>query len=366
MSGSSKENKNSFVSSTKRSNSKPPLLRTPLCSKRYTPYSRTPITGRVSRIPTKNPPIFDQQDGIVLGDTTNLIPVNKAKGLRKETPHTSLRKGKELSVINKDILSIVGKTWRVNYCSPLYDFKCKYSSLQNYKQLLSSHLESDAAKGFAFEVGQDIVNGKFKAEFETLKDFSYYDTDSTGIKVTVYSRKTTAKNRKDSETPVLDAIFCYFGNEFEYNRDVNCFTSLPLCLVKGPIALAKCVFSWFEAQFDCRITPMHLSPMELSWYASLWAGSVPEESNSNLELCYSVPSAAKGLNRVLYSINAHDAKGLWECCHNTNSAVFTGDESSSFMKALETHFYNHFKVNLGAMALTRIGTPLSLLAVRDV
>lgn len=361
MSDQFKENMEGFSSFSTRINTKLPLLRTPWSSKRYTPYSRTPKTGRVSRIPTKNPPSLEQRG--VLTDTTNIItPVNKAKVLGKATPNTTLRKEKELTEINEDILSVVGKTWRVNQCSPLYDFDYKKSSLQKYQKLLSAHLESDAAKGIAFEVDQDLRNSTFRAEFDILKDFSFYDTDYTGFKVKVFSRKkqNTVKNVNgtDSQIPVLDVVFCYFGNEFEDKRDVDCFTSLPVCLVKGTMSLAKCVLTWFEAQFDCRIIPMHFSPMDLSWYASLWAGIVPKESKSDLELCYSVPSSVKGLNRVIYSINAEDAQKLWSCYHTSNSAIFTDAESLCFMKALESHFYHHFRVNLGALTLTRIGNPL--------
>ncbi|XP_031570506.1 centromere protein L-like [Actinia tenebrosa] len=359
MSDPFKENKTGFSSFTARSKTKLPLLRTPWSSKRYTPYTRTPKTGRVSRIPTKNPPSSEQG---VLRDTTNLTPVNKAKVLGKPTPNATIKKEKELTEINEDILSVVGKTWRINQCSPLYNFDYEKSSLQKYQKLLSAHLESDAAKGIAFEVDEDLKNSTFRAEFDVLKDFSFYDTDYTGLRIKVFSRKkqNTVKNANGMELriPVLDAIFCYFGNEFEDKREVECFTSLPVCLVKGPMALAKCVFNWFEAQFDCRMIPMQFSPMDLSWYASLWAGIVPKGSKSELELCYSVPSSVKGLNRVIYSINALDAQKLWNCHHTNNSAIFTDEESSCFMKALESHFYRHFRVNLGALTLTRIGNPL--------
>lgn len=362
MSGPFKENNEGFSSFSTRNNAKIPPLRTPWSSKRYTPYSRTPKTGRVSRIPSaKNTSSFEQRR--VLKDTTNIFtPVNKEKVFGKSTPNAFLRKGKELTEVNEDILSVVGKTWRVNQCSPLYDFDYKKSSLQKYQKLLSAHLESDAAKGMAFEVDQDLRNSTFRAEFEILKDFSFYDTDYKGLKVKVFSRKkqnsVNNTNGMDSRIPVFDAVFCCFGNEFEDQRELDCFTSLPVCLVKGPLSLAKCLLSWFERQFDCRIIPMHFSALDLSWYASLWAGIVPKGSKSDLELCYSVPSSVNGLSRVIYSINALDAQKLWSCYHTNNSAIFTDDECSGFMKALESHFYRHFRVNLGALTLMRIGNPL--------
>ncbi|EDO39494.1 predicted protein [Nematostella vectensis] len=136
------------------------------------------------------------------------------------------------------------------------------------------------------------------------------------------------------------------------------FVSLPVCLAKGTVALTRYVLSWLERQFDCRITPMVFSPSELSWYSSLWAGTVPKESEHLLELCYKVPTGIRGLRQITLSVNASDARELWECMHPSDSDIFNEEESVFFMHSLESHFYHHFKISLGSMSLSRIANSL--------
>ena len=48
-----------------------------------------------------------------------------------------------------------------------------------------------------------------------------------------------------------------------------------------------------------------------------------------------------------------------ECVHNSDSDIFTEPEAQVFLKAIEVHFYHHFKIDLSAIPLTRVGTSVA-------
>lgn len=361
----SEENKeNSFISCTPI-NLRAISTHKPLSSKRFTPY-KTPSSQRFARILAKGRPrefgrqSFPKDPGF---NITNLTPPDSPERVAlslKKTPLISTTIARELTNITSDISYVVGKTWRLHQCSPLYNIQT--SSLETYKESIVAHLETVVnSRGFDFQIEDEEYgrNRSFSVDFSRLEHFSFYDSDEKGIKVTVYG---SGEGQKSST--IADIIFCNFGSEFQDFYPKGDFVHLPLCLVKGPVGLTRNVISWFQSQFDCIITPLKLPPLELSWFGSLWAGIQSQEDASIFELCYTLPSQVKGLKKLVLSFDSGDIKLLWDCCHSddTNNNIFTGKQSELFMEAVSSHFYNHFKVSLDSLSLSRICTSTAFLS----
>lgn len=304
--------------------------------RRYTPYTKTPKSARIPSSPENNRD-FDEEE---------------SRDLPAESDSTA----------SSEIKSLVGKTWRVYRVSPLYDFQYTTASFKTYAKSLSAFLEAETQVGnMAVELLTDSASGKFRVEFNLMKELTISESDSPAVKITIFSKQTGRQPTNDS--PILTALFCSLGNDS--SKDARPltrrkFTFLPVCLVRGPAVLSRCFVSGLEAMFDCKISPMNFSSMDFAWFVSLWAGVALKEYSRPVELCYSLPASIKGLSRILYNIRAKDAKAIWNCVHENNSPLFTEKESDMFMKALETHFYHHFKVDLSRVALSRIGTSIVL------
>ncbi|XP_020898780.1 centromere protein L [Exaiptasia diaphana] len=348
------DDKNSSNYFTPLNPTRPNQVQKTWSSRKFTPYS---ITGsrRFTRILTSHSRVKKYND--MMKDPgmeiTNLTPPDSPERLSSfitRTPGIAMQTNRELKDISSDICHIVGKTWRLHRCSPLHRFKTSF--LQGYKRLLLGHLESIKTKGLAFEVGEEVysIDGKFSVDISILQEFSFYDTDERALKVTVYQVVN------NTSSPVLDAIFCNFGNDFQNWYGLDGFTFLPVCIVKGPVSLSRTVMSWFQDHFDCTIIPFKLPPIELTWYASLWAGLETDNKPCDFELCYTVPCSVKGLKKVSFCVDTGDVKLLWDSCHSNDSDIFTGEESQAFMEALNSHFYQHFRVHLGSLSLSRIRT----------
>jgi len=356
-----KENNSAFCTPI---NLKAISSRKPISSKRFTPY-KTPNSQRFARI-LDQPREFKSQHvfkDILKDPELNITPLTppdspeRVKLSSQRSPLISTRIATELTSISSDISYVVGKTWRLHQCSPLFNFQT--SSLETYKKSLLAHLQTTVrSRGFAYEVQDDEYGGncEFSVDFLRLDEFSFYSSDEEAIRVAVYQR------RKQHMPSVADVIFCNFGSEWQdfYPKE---FTHLPLCLVKGPVGLTRDVISWFQSQFDCVITPLKLPPLELSWFGSLWAGIQPQKNTaSSFELFYTLPSKVKGLRKLVLNFDSGDIKLLWDCCHSDDSNIFTGKQSELFMEALNSHFYSHFKVRLDSLSLSRICTSIVYLS----
>ncbi len=72
----------------------------------------------------------------------------------------------------------------------------------------------------------------------------------------------------------------------------------------------------------------------------------PSGSRSKQQCCFLATWNIPCLTLTLYSV------------HDGESADITSDEVAAFIKALEAHFFHHFKIHLSGLSLSRIGTPL--------
>ena len=306
------------------------LLGSRILNRRYTPYTKTPKSVRLLSSSENSDRDFDEEDDPAEYDFTT----------------------------SSEIKNLVGKTWRVYRISPLYDFHYTTASFKTYAKSLSAFLEAETqAAKVAVDLVTDNAAGKFRVDFKSMKQLAISESDSPAVEITISSKNSSGKR---PNTPILTALFCSLGNDSGHQVTGAKFTYLPVCLIRGPAALSRCFNSGMEAMFDCKISPMNFSSMDFAWFVSLWAGVALTEYTRPIELCYSLPASVKGLNRILYNIKAKDAKAIWNCVHEKGSPLFTEKESDTFMKALETHFYHHFKVDLSRLPLSRIGTSIVL------
>ena len=245
--------------------------------------------------------------------------------------------------------------------SPLYDFDA--SSVTTYAEQISGSLQLETEKQLLVGANGEIKNRKYKTDIFVFKDITAEDTKLSAVKVTVNNfTENTSTKVKSTSNPILTMMMCSVEKEAsEDTRLQRQFTPLPVCLIKGPADLCRSLIQWFEQKFDCRITPMTFSSTDLCWYFSLWAGMSSAGKSTPIELCYDA-STVTGLNRILFSIEEKDAKEIWENIHDKNSLIFTEEESWTFLKALETHFYHHFKINLEGLSVTRVRTAIACIA----
>lgn len=337
------------------------FARTPWLSRRHTPYMKTPKTGRTSR---SQPESTRVRENIRSREATSEIDRSVS------TPKVSERSSSLISITEGDyeqakdpIQEIVGKTLRVYQTSPLFNFdRQDKAALKSYGEQLSANLQLDTEKQLLIEESGDVKDRKFKTNVSVFKDHSPEGSKFSAVKIVVYSFDTSKPTQTKSVSPSLITVFCSVGNEEEEDtRLQQNFTCLPICLINGPVNLARSLISWFESKFDCRITPMTFSSVDLGWYFSLWAGMASPGKSAPIELCYDA-SSVHGLSRILFSIDSKDARDLWESVHSSNSLIFTEEESTTFLKALESHFYYHFRINLEGLPLTRVRTAIAYIA----
>ena len=331
--------------------------RTPWLSRRHTPYVTNPKTGRITR----------KQDGEAtrsLCKTANRhekenfpTTVFSHVGSKRSNARIVKTEGKTTNFFQ----DIIGKTLRVYQASPLYDFDASY--VTTFAEQISGFLQLETDKQLLVGANGEIKNRKYKTDIFVFKDISAEDTKLSAVKVIVNNfTENTSTKVKSTSNPILTMMICSVEKEAsEDTRLQRQFTSLPVCLMKGPADFCRSLIRWFEQTFDCRITPMTFSSTDLCWYFSLWAGMSSAGKSTQIELCYDA-STVTGLNRILFGIEEKDAKEIWENIHDKNSLVFTEEESLTFLKALETHFYHHFKINLEGLSVTRVRTPIACIA----
>ena len=335
--------------------------RTPWLSRRHTPYMKTPKTGRTSR---------SQPESVQVRENSRSLETTREIDRSATTPKASERSSSLISRTERNceqgkdpLQEIVGKTLRVYQTSPLYNFdRQDKNALKSYGEQLSANLKLDTEKQLFIEESGDLKDRRFKASVTVFNDHSPEGSKFSAVKIVVYSFDTSKPTQTKSISPSLTTVFCSVENEEEQDtRLQDSFTCLPICLINGPVNLARSLICWFESKFDCRITPMTFSSLDLGWYFSLWAGMASPRKSTPIELCYDA-SSVNGLSRILFNINNKDARDLWESVHSNNSLIFTEEESTTFLKALESHFYHHFRINLEGLPLTRVRTAIAYIA----
>ncbi|XP_076470491.1 centromere protein L-like [Babylonia areolata] len=252
---------------------------------------------------------------------------------------------------------LTGKTWQVFYLSPLYRFSTHPQSLKQYGRSLATYVVQEGDR----EIAVDNANSK-QCAFSVYEGLRVAAGDPEAIQILVTSKPDKGNNSNGGRV-LLTAVLC--GVDLESNPCVGMkkhFTYYPLLLVKANVALTTILKSWLEMHFDCRLSPLILTSMDLAWTVAMWSGTVSEErKNKSVELLYAAPEECEGLSRITYTIDAMDCKALWDSIRSADSEEFTGEEVGAFVKSLEEHFYECFRVKLWKMELVRVGTAVAYL-----
>ncbi|KAK7114847.1 centromere protein L-like [Littorina saxatilis] len=250
---------------------------------------------------------------------------------------------------------LTNKTWQVLYLSPLYKFSTQPQALKQYGRSLATFLVQEADKEIA------VDNGCTKqCVFSVYEGLRVNAADPEAIQILVTTKATNGNKKTNGGQVLLTAVLC--GIDLESNPCTGLkkhFTYYPILLVKSRVTLSALLKSWLQRHFDCRISPLMPTSMDLAWMVAMWSGTLAERKNKPVELLYSVPEECEGLSRITYTINAEDCKTLWDSIRSKGSDDFTGEEVGAFVKSLEEHFYECFKVKLWKMELRRVGTPLA-------
>ena len=313
------------------SSNKELVVKTPLTQRRYTPYTksnqrtqvlaRTPLPNLDEKLSSKT------QDG-------------KHSRRKQRSQEPSNEKGEDISS------RIVNKSWRLYRVSPLYRLKMDATSLKSYEKRLNSFLAVETC-------GTETQNQapRKKALFTKLSG----DTDEDyGLEIKIITNENAEKEE-------LVAVLCSCGQDIANNENIDIIngelTSLPVCLIKSPVALRETFLQWLENQFGCRACPLLLSPTNLAWLGALCIGI--GEVTSSVEFTYTVPAIIPELDTIYFKMDAKDARRIWNLVHDPKEPFFTNDEAVKILNAMETHFYHHFKVHLNQMQLTTVGTPIA-------
>lgn len=243
---------------------------------------------------------------------------------------------------------LVNKTWRVYKVSALYKFSSQPTSLKFYAKLLATYIKAETMAGQAVETTEDAADS---AVISTIPGLAGHSTDSEAISIVLKQQK----KRSGASEPKFTAVLCGVGTARAVTKHGS-FTELPVMLAKGPVALTRHIHSWLERQFDCHVSPVTFSPVDLGWMVAIYAGYLKGKNPRPVELLYKVPSEVKGLQRITFDIDPKDCKALWDSIHADEDDSFTEEEVASFIRSLECHFYHHFAIDLSTMPLTRVGT----------
>lgn len=271
----------------------------------------------------------------------------------RKTPASRLLKGGSRIPVDDESdkayqKDLVNKTWRVYKVSALYKFSSQPSNLKFYSKMLATYIKAETLKGRAMETAEETADN---AVISTLPGLAGHSTDLEAISIVLKEQK----KRTGASEPKFNAVLCGVGAA-RGDRRQESFTNLPVMLVKGPVALTRHVHSWLQRQFDCHISPVTFSSVDLGWMVAIYAGYVKGKNPRPVELLYKVPSEVKGLQRIVFDIDPKDCKALWDSIHADEDDSFSEEEVASFIRSLESHFSHHFAIDLSMMPLTRIGT----------
>lgn len=298
----------------------------PSNKRRHTPYA-TPLPNLRDR----NSPSF----------------THKASKRRRQR----LQGEEEAEVLKHDTVAskVVSKTWRVYRISPLYSFQADLKTLKLYERHLNRFLSFDTCSAREMEstAKRKVIISRLQGD----KDGDF------GVEIKISnSRHKNAFTKEE----LVAIFFCAGGNLHDMeNIDVlnENFTSLPICLIKSNVLLKETFLNWLEEQFGCRASPFLFSPTDLAWLVTLCAGI--GEPTKSVDLTYTVPAFITELNTILVKMDGSDARKIWNLIHNHNQKYFTSEEATKMLKAIETHFYHHFKIHLNQMHLTTVASSVA-------
>jgi len=206
-------------------------------------------------------------------------------------------------------LDVVKRTWRVFVLSSVKDFDSSLSALRPLRQSLTSTLRSTAALS------------------DAMVDVSALPNKAIVITVNASARTTVA-------------ILC--GD-----------TIKPLLLLRGSAITAEHVIDWVRSKFSCYAAVMKLPSFALAALLQRWVETTSQtasQTHSSIAITLEWPAGVVGVKQASISLDTTAAMKLAE---QTDGDIMSG---------IRQHFFEHFRVNIAALHLTRIATGIALLS----
>ncbi|KAI9487979.1 hypothetical protein BDB00DRAFT_850477 [Zychaea mexicana] len=156
----------------------------------------------------------------------------------------------------------------------------------------------------------------------------------------------------------------------EQPENSDLFCSYPLLLVRATRIVWLEIQTWLERSLDCHVRLLNLTPNILSNITEWWAGQLfdlpPSENeriivankniaarNSKLELELTV-SGTRDLSTINIAMSVPDIMNIFAVIRASNI---------SLLDAIQTQVHNSMRLQLGALRLTRIGTPIAYIDI---
>eukprot|EP00037_Helgoeca_nana_P016714 m.157225 g.157225 ORF g.157225 m.157225 type:complete len:346 (+) comp23653_c0_seq3:3-1040(+) len=240
---------------------------------------------------------------------------------------------------------LFNKSWRLFSSSPMFKFDSDAKTLKSYAKQFSAFLLAKRNHGGGVAVSG--VSGAKLAKFSVLPGVSWTDDDPDAILVEIDGAKPA-----DS----LQAILCSVNNS-ELGRPAAGFVHFPLVLVKASSSTTQTFVNWLEKRFDCRLSNLELSPVDLKWIATEWGApseSAPAKIQRSLELTYRTPDGVNGINTITYATEAGTIREIRDSILEVYDTTVV--EELQLIEAMEAHFFETFKIKLSTMTLARVGT----------
>ncbi|XP_013869328.1 centromere protein L [Austrofundulus limnaeus] len=320
--------------------------------------SRTPLHSVVGQRRSKNRS-YHQSYRSCLGVASRLGLTPAVTARRLNTNRKASKPHNIAEKVNPEYLALLVKTeWQLSYVTPLYQFR--HTQLKSYARQLSAFIVAERQQGLAVEVG--TLQNSFKVSLSVVEGMSEADDDPETVLIQIHSKSLFPRQDEPQKLVWSGWLTCINGSPEYLNSLPKDFTCLPLFCYKGAENLSSLVKSWFQRIFDCCFGPLEINHTSLQWLVALWTNCHTEATIKHLKMLWTVPSTPP--LQVTYTVEAQDAWELWSSVRRASRG--RGDEAgwidmgevTSFMQAIKSHFYRHFKLDLSAGALTQVSTAL--------
>ncbi|XP_034978850.1 centromere protein L [Zootoca vivipara] len=241
------------------------------------------------------------------------------------------------------------KQWTLYTVTPLYKFS--YGQLKEYSRQLSRFIAAESQRR-PVEIEYEL---QFKVKFSSFSALKITEQEPDAVLIQITKMPQVAAKNAEEKVVWMGWFTCTGGDDLFETVDEE-FTFLPLFLVNGAKALTVLVETWLQQTFDCCLSPLHITPISLSWMAAMWSGCPMDNPAVPTELTFSTLGTAYPLD-ISYAIHPEDAKALWDSIHSTPGEV-KQEEVELFMVCLYNHFHRHFKIYLSGTILVKVSTSI--------
>ncbi|GAB6030524.1 hypothetical protein CHUAL_007389 [Chamberlinius hualienensis] len=240
--------------------------------------------------------------------------------------------------------------------SPLYKFKFEKRFLKDLTRKINVNIQKENLWDIE---GEGRVPGSYVVSIEPLVGNDGNHFEGILIKVVqvpeLEDEEEEDENRKIHFWGVLCRNLSKSASEVELSS--KNMINMPIFLVKGNVPLANSIIKFFSKQFDCIIREFRISPLDLTWLATMWAAYPTDDSKiRRLILKYEYPEDFKNCRFITLTIDEESVLHLWKSVHDTKSDNFRNTEKEAFVKSLNAHHFNQFGIKLDRLTLIEVET----------